>query len=166
MKSMDTTKLQELLRLDLESLEVAAADQANVFFEWANKAVEARFEYERRKANWENRRAQVSCDARKFPENYGIDKITEAAIQTAVELDKSVISDRKKYLDAREVSLLYDRAVDALEQRKRMIEMLVTLHGQQYFSTPNLKRIREACGKAADDKMTSRMKRKMKKDEE
>ncbi len=138
---MNIAEFREQIKLSPEDLDCAALAQPDLFFEWSAKAAKARIEMERGRSRMEAKESELSLACRDNPETFGIvEKVTEAAIQHAIKVQADYQDLREGYFRLREESLMLDRAVDALEQRKRMIEMLISLHGQQYFATPSLGR--------------------------
>ena len=57
-------------------------------------------------------------------------------------------------IEAAKVHALLSNAVMAMEQRKRMLEVLITLHGQEYFAGPSTPRnLVQACIDAKEKKI-------------
>ena len=125
------------LAIDPMALDAECIAQPELFFRWAKRAVEAKTHTERSKFAMEVMYSTISADARGNPERYGIAKVTEAAIDAAVKASGKYLTCVEQYHAHRAEAALLDNAVEAFEQRKRMLELLVTLHGQQYFSDPN-----------------------------
>lgn len=143
MDRIDRSEFEEDLKLDPSQLDVEAVRLSETFFKWAERAVEARSDVDRLKLVHEVTEARLQAEVRKSPEKFGLDadsRITEAAINAAVKQHDRFVNTFDDYLEAREVSGLIDKAVNALEMKKRMIEVLITLHGQQYFAGPGTPR--------------------------
>jgi len=137
---MDDSEFEADKKINPEQLDVEAATQAEIFFKWAERSVEARMDMDRAKMNLEVLDATLQIRARKMPEKFGISKLTEGAIHEAIQIDERHLEAYNSWLKTKETSLLMDKAVEAMEQRKRMIELLVTLHGQNYFAGPSVPR--------------------------
>jgi hypothetical protein len=137
---MDMAKFEVDRQIDPSELDLAAATQADTFFYWAEQLTAARMRAEQCKHVIDLTEARVELECRQNPEKFGLVKSTEAAISSAVKASADVVSCKKEFLEAREESMLLDWAVNAMEQRKRMIEVLITLHGQQYFAGPSTPR--------------------------
>lgn len=135
---MDMRKFHDDQRLDPNHLDMAAALQAETFFHWAQQAVHARKVADRVKLNVELVENLLSSECRLDPESFHLIKITEAAISSAVKNHPDYKAAMENLIDARHEMSLLDAAVEAMEQRKRMIEVLITLHGQQYFAGPSV----------------------------
>jgi len=152
----------DVVALNPEQLDIEAVCQAELFLEWAEKSVEAKAEADRLKRELDTEEALTSLRIREKPEDFGLERVTEGAIVSAVKTNKAYLKALEAYQEARKTSALYDQVVNALEQRKRMIEVLVTLHGQQYFAGPSVPRDLVAEWKehqeARSEKVTSRQK--------
>ena len=133
---MELKRFEEDRKIDPASLHLVAATQSDVFFYWAQKSVEARMAQDRSKLKFELVESRLKVQARSRPEDFGLSKVTEGSLDEVVKTHEEYLAAQEIFFIAREESLLLDWAVQALEQRKRMIEVLVTLHGQQYFAGP------------------------------
>ena len=102
-------------------------------------------------------RAQLDKDIRSDPGKYGIEKLTEGAIQNALILVGQIDSATEEgeelqstlrpyqeassaYIQAKYESDMAKAAVRAIDQKKDALENLVRLHGQQYFAGPSVPR--------------------------
>jgi len=135
---MDTNEFANDKAIDPSQLDVAAIQQADLFFKWASRAVDARAEMDAAKIKVELVEASLSIECRRHPEDFDIAKTTEVSIAAAVKNHRKYTRAVDRYLDARKASMILDKAVEAMEQRKRMLEILVTLHGQSYFAGPSV----------------------------
>jgi len=129
-----------MLNIDLNALEVEAARQPRLLFQASKELAKQKTEFGNAEKKLEYTHAILIKNVRADPEKYKLDKKpTETAI-------KSVVLTLKKYRIALnalgEVQYNIDilkGLVNALEHKKRMIEMEITLHGQNYYSTPYVK---------------------------
>jgi len=137
---MDRNEFQLDNEIDPGQLDLEACRQASLFFKWAERAIEAKAIADKLKFSVDVTQAKVQAVIRDDPPKYGIGKITEAAINAAVQIHPDYTKAQDTYLDARKAASLLDVARETMEQRKRMIEILVTLHGQQYFAGPSTPR--------------------------
>lgn len=135
---MDLKRFEDDRKIDPSALDLVAATQSEVFFFWAQKSVQARMSQDRAKLAFELVVSRLKLSARTSPQDFGLSKVTEGGLDEVVKTHKEFVAAQEVYLNAHEESLLLDWAVQALEQRKRMIEVLVTLHGQQYFAGPSV----------------------------
>jgi hypothetical protein len=144
---MDLEKFERDRVIDPNQLDVAAVTQGDLFFRWAEQAVAAQIELDQAKLKLELVETRLQMECRSNPENFGLAKVTEQGVATAVRAHRDYAEAYKEFLAAKENSLLLGKAVEAMEQRKRMIEVLTTLHGQQYFAGPSVPRDLGACYK-------------------
>ena len=135
---MDLKRFENDRKIDPAGLDLAAATQPEVFFYWAQQSVDARMAQDRAKLTFELVESRLKLQARSLPENFGLAKVTESGLEEVVKTQSEYLAAQEIFVKAREESLLLDWAVQAMEQRKRMIEVLVTLHGQQYFAGPSV----------------------------
>lgn len=137
---MSTNNFQDDLQIDPNQLDVEAGMQAELFYKWAEKSVQARKDHDKAKFDLEVCTARLSGQARVDPDSFGITKVTEAAIDVAVKTHPDYTEAYEEFLSCKANMALMDKATEAMEQRKRMIEVLITLHGQQYFAGPSVPR--------------------------
>lgn len=140
MESELRSEFEKDLQIDPNQLDVEAAQQGELFFKWAERAIEAKQAYERAKLRLDVKQAEISFEVRKDHRAFGLDKVTESAIDSTVRQNEDVLRHTDEMMDAKEAMLYLDKAVEAMEMKKRMIEVLITLHGQQYFAGPSVPR--------------------------
>jgi hypothetical protein len=127
--------------IDPEALDVECVRQAEVFFKWAERAVVSRGKVDRVKLRAEVCEATLQLSCRKNPEAFGIEgRATDASISAAVQTHKDYLEMQAKYFKARDESAMLEKVVMAMEMKKKMLENLVVLHGQQYFAGPSTPR--------------------------
>lgn len=158
---MKTDEFELDLKIDPEQLDVEAGMQGELFFKWASKATRAKSKVDRKKFALDILYSTLMSKARKNPESFGLAKVTENALDSAVKSSAKYQEAYEEWLDAKESSSLYDRGVEAMEQKKRMIEVLITLHGQQYFAGPAVPRDLNAAFKDAQEKRSKDVKEKV-----
>lgn len=137
---MDAERMAQDRLIDPSQLDLAAATQADTFFHWGEQATVARADMDQAKIQIELAENRLALECRKEPEKFNLTKVTEAGITAAVKNHVTYQEAVDRYLEAKQESQLADVAVVAMEQRKRMIECLITLHGQQYFAGPSVPR--------------------------
>jgi hypothetical protein len=126
----------DFFAIDEHRLDKEWVNQPTLFFTWARKLADARQQLEEAKASLDVVYAELDNAIRERPGKYGLEKITESAI-------KQLIPSQAPYAEAlaavnttkHRVDVL-QAAVTALEHRKRALENLVDLHGQNYFAEP------------------------------
>lgn len=157
---MELNDFEKDRTIDPNQLDIEAARQGELFFKWAERAVEARGETDRLKLYLDTIEAKLQLSCREKPENFGLVKTTEASISAAIKIHDSYQEAFLKYIKAKETQALLERAVDTMEQKKRMIEVLVTLHGQQYFAGPSVPRDLISAWKEQQEQNKDRVNRK------
>lgn len=125
-----------IFEIDPNELDREWLRQAQLVFEYASKSQQARADLAIAQNILEMTKADVDLAIRDDPEAYNIPKVTETAIHNALVLDESVKEATKKVNTCKYNVGVFDVAVSALEHKKRALESLVSLHGQNYFSTP------------------------------
>jgi len=175
---MEENDFQKDLEIDIENLEVEACLQAELFFKWSKIARDAREAYDRAKLHLDITEASLAREIRENPKQHGIKgRLTEGSIQETIKTNKVYTAAVNNYIQARGESDILARAVAAMDQRKRMIEILVQLHTGEYFAGPDIphtpkefnQMIKQKKGEKTHEKMvgktrTRKIKRK-KKDE-
>jgi hypothetical protein len=152
--------------LDLLQLEVYWVKQGRLAGKYYKKLAKARKRLDDAKSKLELVEAQVARDIRSDPEEYGIDsKVTEKAIEAAVIMSKAYREVVAEVNQATyEVGLVNANCTE-IEHRKRSLEKLVDLHGQDYFAEP---RASENSHEAVEEftKRKARTKRRKESDDE
>lgn len=157
-------------QIDPGQLDIEAIRQAEVFFKWAERSVDAKAEADRNKLALDIQEASLAIKCRDHPEKFGLVKATEGAINAAVKTHPYYEEAYTKWLDSRANWQLLEKMVEAMEQRKRMLEILITLHGQEYFAGPSVphdlvatwKEAQEKTGDAANTRMKGSVRRRKK----
>lgn len=124
--------------IDKTRLDTEWIKQPRLFFVYAKQLADAKRRLEEARAEADVVKAEVDLEIRGTPENFGFKdmKITEVLITTTINQNgryqkaAKLIRIRKHKVD------ILQAAVTALEHRKSALEKLVSLHGQNYFSTP------------------------------
>lgn len=132
---LETDKVIEPHQLDVE-----CTRQPDVFFKWAERAVFARGEMERSKSAMSAIEARLQMECRREPELFGLKNATEGAVSAAVKCSDKFRKAQEAYYDAATISAWMDRAVDAMDVKRKMLDALVRLHGQEYFAGPSVPR--------------------------
>ncbi len=125
--------------IDPNLLDVACVEHPDVFWKYAELAVQAKSRMDRLEQKMELTEAQLSLEARKDPTAFDIEgRGTDATIKAVVRAHRKYTRAVEEWQDAKEDSAYMDRALRAMEIKKSMIEDLITLHGQQYFAGPSV----------------------------
>lgn len=138
MISIEQFKIDQ--KIDPAELDIAALMQAELFGTYAMAAVEARAAVDLAKAQLDAVEARLSLECRSNPSEFGLEKATESAVSQAVTCHSEYVEARDAMYDAKNKSAAADAMTSTIEMKKRMIEVLTTLHGQQYFAGPSVPR--------------------------
>jgi len=123
--------------IDANELDRAWVDQPLHFLRASTALADARKEMDEAKNGWDLLQAELSKAIRQDPVEYGIEKITEAQVASTTIMQSEYAQAQRDFLNAKHKVDIYGALVGALDQKKRALEKLVDLHGQQYFSRPN-----------------------------
>ena len=137
MKELD---YENEIKIDADALDIECADQAATFMKYAKNAAHARKDLDEIKQMLDIKKADLDQTIRKDPDKFGIEKITEGAILSAILTDKDYQRVTQGYLNAKYETDMAQSAVSAFNQKKDMLEVLVKLHGQSYFAGPSVPR--------------------------
>ena len=130
---------ETFLEIDQYRLVDEWVDQPSRYNHYARELANARREVDEAKAELELTKAEVAADIRAAPENYGMAKATEASVAECSITQRPYKLALATYNDARHKVGLLEAAVEGLQQRKRALEKIVDLHGQQYWAQPKAK---------------------------
>lgn len=137
---MDLLEFEADRKIDPHALDIACLEQPYLFFKYAEKAIDARTAADQAKLRKEIIEAELDIKVRRNPGKYGLEKVTDPSVKAAVLRHPKYSAAMGEWLTARDTQAVLEQAVGAMEMRKRMLEALVTLHGQGYFSVPNAPR--------------------------
>lgn len=129
---------REDLKLDQYNLDKCALTQPELYAEWACKWADAVNERDRLKDRLSVVRSECDAEIRAEPQIFGWDNPTksptEAFIQSTIPCLKNYIEANEEYLEACHNVNILTVAKEAFEQRRKMIEVLVNLYVNNYFS--------------------------------
>lgn len=128
----------EDLKIDQFNLENECCEQPLHVVRYGGELAEALFKRDKIKRKIKVIRAQTESDIRSDPGAYGLVKVTEASISSAIELNKDVQEIEDLYLKASYDYNLVMASVEAFRDRKKELENIVHLFLANYYSNPNL----------------------------
>lgn len=128
------------LKIDETALDIECLDQAILMMRYSKELARAEKRVSNIKEELSVERAELDKDIRSNPDTFGIEKITESAINNCIILQDDYKAIQKKLIDAQYEAKMIKGAVDAVQQRKDMLQELVKLHGQRYFAGPKVER--------------------------
>ena len=151
--------------IDESNLDLECLDQPSLMLKYSRICADAHLEMEKAKQGVDLVRAQLDYQIRVNPDDYEITvKLTETVISGAITQQDPFIDAQKEYLEKRHDYEVLKGAVNAFEQRKTALELLIKLHGMQYFAGPsvprNLVEQREQRSKKTNAGISSKMQRK------
>ena len=153
------------IRIDETALDVEWLNQPRLCLKYSQELAQAKKEVDRAKEKLDVVRAKIDQEIRKEPLTFGMEKITEASVQSNIVIHKLYRSAETGLTDAKYKSEMIRAAVSAIEHRKDALENLVKLYGQQYFAGPKVPRdlsaeaLKHAGQKKADAGIAARLKR-------
>ena len=148
MPNIDVTEIEQDLAIDKDNLDIECVDQARRFLRWSVTYAEALRARDEAKRQASVVKSNINLDVRSRPEEYGLTKPTEGSITAIV--DSSAEGNKAAQLvsDAQYAVNIFSAAKEALDQRRAMLERLVSLYISGYYSQPRLGT--EEVGKMAD----------------
>lgn len=103
----------------------------------SRKYAKARLLQAEAKAELDLVRAKLDLAIRQNPDDYNLDRVTEGSVAATILMQKKYKTALKNLNDATYAVNLLQGVVESLDQRKKALENLVRLHGQNYFATPH-----------------------------
>lgn len=126
--------------IDDSALDVEWLQQASLTFKYCQMEAEARKAVDDTKSRLDIVKAELDKEIRNNPEKFGLPKITESAIKSAILVNENHINAKDEYSQAQYELNMAQAAVRAIYAKKDALENLVRLHGQQYFAGPSVPR--------------------------
>lgn len=155
----DTPELR--LQIDRLRLDEEWSDQPKMFHNWSLQVADAQLTYDQAKAKLDVTCAELSDGMRKDPESFGLDKVTEKAIELAIPLQPDHQLAVNRVNKARHTLEVAKAAVNALEHRKRAMSLLVELFIRDYYSEATVKPRSEAGETYMKDQVRNRGRRRL-----
>ena len=150
------------IRMDRNQLDIEWLEQPSLYMRYAEACIESMFERDRLADLIDVTAAEVEAEVRTNPESYGIEKITEAAVKSAVVLEPRVIEAKENYNKAKKEAALLTAAERAIDRRKASLERLTDLYIAGYWSTPRITEDKkEVVSKERKEEMVSGVKARM-----
>lgn len=137
---MNLDELEIDRRIEPDQLDVECIQQADLFFKYSLRAIEAKKEVERQEFELDTYEAKLQMQCRRSPGDFGLDNVTESGVKSAVKCHDKFHKRAMALIDAKEEMAVLQAAVTTMDMKKRMLESLITLHGQQYFAGPAIPR--------------------------
>jgi hypothetical protein len=125
-----------VLDVDKNRLDDEWLNQPGLYFRWSLALEQARDDLEHIKAEFDVVKSELDLSIRTNPDDYDLPKVTDKSVAAALITQPDYKDAQQDLFEAKHRVGILQAAVAALEQRKRSLEKLVDLHGQQYFATP------------------------------
>lgn len=128
------------IKIDETALDVECLRQPTLMILYGKNVAEKEYILAKAKMNLEMVKAEWDQEIRVDPEKFGLTKITETTVAGALAIQPDCMEAEEQYLNAVYALKVARVAVDALSQKKDMLEALIKLYGQQYFAGPKVPR--------------------------
>lgn len=128
--------LKNIIEIDHNALDLEWIEQPKNFLLISTELADEKKLLEKLKLRADVTESEVAKNVRDNPDKYGLSKVTEAGIKSAVAGSDEMKKALQRIIDKKHDVDILQSAVTAMDHRKRALENLVTLHGQQYFSSP------------------------------
>lgn len=122
------------LRIDELALDREWLGQPGLYAYWADRLAEAQHALDMAKVRAEIEKATVERDIRTAPDEYGLQKATEASIAATVMLQPEYKISQTRVAEAAKVVAQCRGYVTAIEHRKRALTCLVDLYLGGYYA--------------------------------
>lgn len=124
------------IRIDPDALDVEWLNQSGLMLKYTRHAADRKKEVDEAKERMDVEKARIELDIRNDPYSYGLNKVTEASVQSAILMTKDYKRATQDYTDAKYEYEIAIAAVRAMDQRKTALENLVKLLTASYFAGP------------------------------
>ena len=129
----------DFLDMDPNCMDEIWLEQPRLYHKYAKKLATAKQKLEEDKAELELCKAELDRDIRSNPSEFNLEKITENVVSNTIITQEKYRALQAQMLDTKHQVDVLQVAVTTLDHRKRALENLVNLHGQDYFSAPRAK---------------------------
>lgn len=124
------------LQIDQNRLDREWVRQPKLYHHHAVELANAKLALDEAESALDLVRADTTLDIYERPSAYDIEKATKDTVEAALLKNKSVKAAQAKVREAKHAVEVLTAVVKALDHKKRALESLVSLHGQDYFATP------------------------------
>jgi len=126
--------IQEEIRIEPNELHLELIRQPQLFLKYAEDYVQACTFRDEIKNKIEYEEARLSAEIRANPERFGVERVTEGSIASAILIQESMIEIKRQYLEAKEAADRLGAFKETIQQRKVALENLVSLWIAKYWS--------------------------------
>jgi hypothetical protein len=124
------------LEVKTEVLDQEWVRQPELYYEYAVRLADARLALKQSQQELEVTKAELDTAIRSSPANYGLNKVTEGAIESTILLQDEYQLALKAVHKAQHKVDILSAYCTSLEHKKRALEKLVDLHLSSYFASP------------------------------
>jgi len=123
------------LSIDPDSLEQECVMQPLLFCQIGELAAEARSDAKKAKEHVEYVKAKLKGDMRTNPKTYGLDKVTDKAVEAAVQAHPDTQEALRDYIESNKAADAMSILQTSAEQRRAMLKNLVELIVHHYYNS-------------------------------
>jgi len=152
---------REDLSIDKFALDTEWERQPMLFMDWVERSTDSLIERDRKKEQLDFVKAELDSAIRISPENFGIVKVTESAISSAIILDKKFRDIQNEYSEARKNAMIIAGAREAMEHKKKALESMTSLWIAGYYADPKIPtKAREIASEQTTESLRSKLRRR------
>lgn len=126
--------------IDENALDIECLEQPSLVFQYSKWSAKCELEVDKASESMNIIKAELDQKIRENPDDYGVSKVTENAITNAIISHPKYQNAKADYLDKKYEAGMAKAAVYALNDKRTSLELLVKLHGQNYFAGPSIPR--------------------------
>lgn len=130
------------LSIDPDELEQECVGQPLLFCQIGELAAEARSDAKKAKEHVEFVKAKLKGEMRTNPKTYGLDKVTDKAVEAAVQAHPETQDAISDYVESSKAADALSILQTSAEQRRAMLKNLVELVVHRYFNSGDVSEIR------------------------
>ena len=124
------------VRINENSLDVEWLEQPELMRRYTHHSAVCHLDMDKEKVALDLVKAELDKRVRSNPGGFGLEKITEGAIVSAIVQAPVYQKAHQKFLEARFEHEVSQGVVRSIDQKCKALENLVKLHGQSYFAGP------------------------------
>ena len=132
------TTFEQDRNIDKYALDDEWRMQPKLYFKWAEMSAKASLLVDRVKDALEVRKAQIDKAVRANPREFGIEKVTNEALNNVAILDAEYRKLTEELIKLRYEENMFEAAVKAMEHKKQALENLVKLFLNSYYAEPSI----------------------------
>ena len=133
---MTKSEMKSAITIDRNRLDIECETQADRYFDAAVGLAEAKENYAALSAKLDLLESDLAVQVKQDPSAFGLESVSEKIVFAVVKQQKEYQELLTAVQAAKHDVDIHGVFVEALDQRKRMLQELVALHGQSYFAVP------------------------------